>query len=75
MTALEQTNIMLAKRLDAAFENGLSHWALTFSDLTVPEAYATAVSPRIPWPDARGLTGVANRQRAPGGKVDWQAVA
>ena len=75
MTALEQTNIMLANRLDAAFENGLSHWALTFSDLTVPSEFATAASSRFPWPDAKGLTGVASRQRAPGGKVDWQAVA
>ena len=55
MTAMERTNLLLAKVLDLALTEGVSHWSLSFSDLSLSDDYATHFFPCVEWLEAEGL--------------------
>lgn len=55
MNALERSNLVLAKVLDLAMQNGISHWNLTFAELKLPEEFKTHFFPCIRWLEAEGL--------------------
>ena len=67
MDALERTNLMLAKILEMAMNNGVSHWSLTFEDLKLGEEFETHFYPCIEWLEAEGLIRVGTYSRALGG--------
>lgn len=67
MTPLERTNLVLAKILERAMENGVSHWSLQFDDLELSQEFATHFYPCIKWLEAEGLIRVEEYSRTMGG--------
>ena len=67
MEAMERTNLVLAKVLDLAMNNGVSHWSLTFSDLGLGSEYETHFYPCIEWLETEGLIRVGEYARTLGG--------
>ncbi|MDR0809002.1 MAG: hypothetical protein LBE86_07745 [Gemmobacter sp.] len=67
MNAMERTNIMLAKILDRAMSNGVSHWTLEFGDLGLSDEFGTYFFPCIEWLEAEGLIRVGACDRLLGG--------
>ncbi len=67
MSNLERSNFVLARILNLAMENGISHWSMSFSDLDLDEEYATHFFPCIQWLEAEGLIRVGAYSRSLGG--------
>ncbi|WP_306111658.1 MULTISPECIES: hypothetical protein [unclassified Roseovarius] len=67
MNTMENSNLVLAKILNLAMQNGISHWDLKFSDLDLGEEYATHFYPCIEWLEAEGLIRVGTYSRTLGG--------
>jgi hypothetical protein len=67
MEAMERSNLVLAKVLDLAMENGLAHWSLSFSDLNLGPEYSTHFYPCIEWLEREGLIRVGDYARTLGG--------
>lgn len=67
MTPLERTNLVLAKILEKAMENGVSHWSLQFDDLELDQEFATHFYPCVKWLEAEGLIRVEEYSRTMGG--------
>lgn len=55
MNALERSNLVLAKILDLAMQNGISHWELSFAQLGLSEEFQTHFFPCVRWLEAEGL--------------------
>ncbi len=64
---MEQSNLVLAKILDLAMKNGVSHWSLGFKDLALGDEYATHFYPCIEWLEHEGLIRVGHYSRTMGG--------
>ncbi len=67
MDAMKRTNLVLAKVLNLAMANGLSHWSLSFNDLEVDEEYATYFYPSVEWLEEEGMIRVGEYARTLGG--------
>lgn len=67
MTPLERTNLVLAKILEKAMENGVGHWSLQFDDLELDQEFATHFYPCVKWLEAEGLIRVGEYARTLGG--------
>ncbi|MGS4945057.1 hypothetical protein ACVDG3_06220 [Meridianimarinicoccus sp. RP-17] len=67
MDALEKTNLVLAKILNIAMENGVSHWDLHFEDLDLDSSYETFFYPCVAWLENEGLIRVEEYNRTMGG--------
>ena len=67
MTPLERTNLLLAKILEKAMENGVSHWSSQFDDLELDQEFATHFYPCVKWLEAEGLIRVGEYARTMGG--------
>jgi hypothetical protein len=67
LEAMERTNLVLAKILDLAMTNGVSHWSLAFSDLNLDSEYGTYFYPCIEWLENEGLIRVGEYARTMGG--------
>ena len=67
MDALKRTNLMLAKILELAMANGVSHWSLSFDDLSLGDEFQSHFFPCVEWLEAEGLIRVGNYSRALGG--------
>ena len=64
---MEHSNLVLAKILDFAMANGVSHWSLSFHELALDDTYATHFYPCIEWLEAEGLIRVEHYSRVMGG--------
>jgi hypothetical protein len=67
MSAMEKTSLVLAKILDLALKNGVSHWSLQFSDLELDDGYKTYFFPCIEWLEAEGIIRVDRYSKTLGG--------
>jgi hypothetical protein len=67
INAMQKSNVVLAKILNLAMENGLSHWSLEFSDLDVDSECETYFYPCVEWLEAEGLVRVGEYARTMGG--------
>ena len=73
MEAMEKSNLVLAKVLDLAMQNGISHWRLTFNDLHLDaQEYDGFFYPCIEWLEAEGLIRVGEYARDLGGIADGE---
>ena len=63
MDAMQRTNLVLAKVLNLARENGVSHWNLQFSELDLDRDFETHFYPCIEWLEREGLISVGAYQR------------
>lgn len=73
MEALERTNLVLAKILDLAMTNGISHWSLEFSDMGLEEGCAPFFFPCIRWLEREGLIHVDDYATTLGGLASGSA--
>ena len=64
---MEQSNLVLAKILELAMANGLTHWSLEFHQLALTEEYATHFYPCVNWLEQEGLIRVGDYSRTMGG--------
>ncbi len=67
MSHMEKSNLVLAKALEKAMENGVRHWSLEFNDLELNADFATYFYPCIKWLEAEGLIRVGRYERTLGG--------
>ena len=55
MNAMDQTNLVLAKILQLALENGIRYWSLSFAELELESDYEDYFFPCVQWLEAEGL--------------------
>ena len=67
MSGLEKSNLVIAKILQLAIENGLSHWSLSFKHLGLDSTYETHFYPCLHWLEAEDLIRVGEYARTLGG--------
>lgn len=70
MSGLEKSNVVIAKVLQLAIENGLSHWTLSFADLGLDKSYSTYFYPCVEWLEAEGVVRVGEYARTMGGYAE-----
>ena len=70
MDAMEQSNLVLAKILNLAMQNGISHWSLEFKALELSDDYATYFYPCVSWLKEEGLVRVGSFERTLGGLAE-----
>jgi hypothetical protein len=73
MEAMQRSNLLLAKILELAMTNGVSHWSLRFEDLDLEPEYATHFFPCVEWLEAEGLIRVGSYGRLLGGIAAGEA--
>ena len=73
-TNLVKSETLIAKVLQPAIENGLSHWTLEFADLGLDASYATFFFPALEWLEAEGLIRVGEYARTMGGLANGAAI-
>jgi hypothetical protein len=67
MDAMQRSNLVLAKVLDLAMTNGISHWSPSFKDLGLSEEYETHFFPCVDWLLSEGLIRAGAYDRFMGG--------
>lgn len=67
MSAMEETNLVMAKILSLAMENGVRHWDLEFDDLELDAKYGTYFYPCVEWLEYEGMIRVGHYSRTMGG--------
>ena len=72
MDAMQRTNLVLAKVLNLARENGVSHWRLRFSDLELGEEFESHFYPCVEWLEREGLISVGSYARTMPGLAGGQ---
>lgn len=70
MSGLEKSNVVIAKVLQLAIENGLRHWTLSFGDLGLDKSYSSYFYPCVEWLEAEGLIRVGEYARTLGGYAE-----
>ena len=64
---MKDTNLVLAKILNLAMQNGVRHWDLEFSDLKLEAEFETYFYPCVKWLEAEGMIRVGHYSRTMGG--------
>ena len=74
MDAMDRSNLTIARILNLAMQNGISHWSLSFSDLELGPEYETNFWPCIEWLQAEGLIRVGQEARTISGLANGSAL-